>query len=140
MINENKNHILFSKLREFALPVGKYAIFGSGPLGIRSLKECHDLDVIVTEDIFEKYKTSPDWKLKDCNDSQYLENDGIEFWKNWNPGNWDINKLIQEAEVIDDLPFVKLEEVLKWKKINTREKDLKDIEIIENYLKEFIKI
>jgi len=51
----------------------------------------------------------------------------------WRAG--DIKKLIAEAEIIDDLPFVKLEDVLKWKKLcNRGEKDKRDIELIENYL------
>ena len=32
------------------LPIGKYALFGSAPLGIRELKDCHDADIIVSED------------------------------------------------------------------------------------------
>jgi len=43
--------------------------------------------------------------------------------------------LIDGAEIIDGLPFVKLERVLAWKKLNTREKDLKDIEVIEKFLR-----
>jgi hypothetical protein len=125
---------LFKKLKEMNLPKGKFVIFGSGPMGIRGLKEIGDLDVIVTEDIFDDFAKRPDFNLgKKKSNNEYLERDGIEFYKNWHPGDWDINKLIQEAEIIDDLPFVKLEDVLKWKKSKMREKDIKDIESIENY-------
>jgi len=41
----------------------------------------------------------------------------------------------RDAEVIDGLSFVLLEEVLKWKKLNGREKDLRDVELIMEYLK-----
>jgi hypothetical protein len=43
--------------------------------------------------------------------------------------------LINESEIIDDLPFVKLKEVLKWKKMRNKEKDKKDIELIKKFLK-----
>jgi hypothetical protein len=122
------------KLKELNLPRGKFAIFGSGPMGIRGLREIGDLDVIITEDIFNNFKQRPDFKLdKKKSGNEYLEKDGIEFYKNWHPGDWDINKLIQEAETINDWPFVKLEEVLKWKKLKMREKDIKDIELIEEF-------
>ena len=65
----------------------------------------------------------------------YLENGDLELWKNWAPGDWDVQKLIDEADVIDDLPFVRLNSVMEWKKLNAREKDLKDVEIIANFLK-----
>lgn len=123
------------KLKDLNLPKGKFAIFGSGPIGIRGLREIGDLDVIVTEDIFNDFIKRPDFKLdKKKSGNEYLEKDSIEFYKNWYPGDWDINKLIQEAEIIDDLPFVRLEEVLKWKKLKGRDKDIKDIELIEEFL------
>ena len=129
------NKDLFNKVKEIGLPLGKYAIFGSGPMGIRELRECRDLDIIVTEDIYNIYKNNSGWELKKCDKSEYLEKDNIELWKNWSPSDWNINQLIKNAEIIDDLPFVRLEEVLRWKKILGREKDLEDIKIIERYLK-----
>lgn len=128
------NKELFQRVKKLKLPVGKYALFGSAPLGIRGLKDCHDIDIIVTKDLWDEYKAKG-WEIKIMShDSQYLWSDKIELWKDWGPGIWDINKLIQEAEIIDGLPFVKLERVMEWKKLNAREKDLKDIEIIEKFL------
>ena len=46
----------------------------------------------------------------------------------------DANKLIDEAEIIDNLPWVHIEHVLEYKKILNREKDIADIKIIEDYL------
>ena len=66
--------------------------------------------------------------------SQYLWNDEIELYRDWKPGQWDIQKLINDAEIIDGLSFVRLERVIEWKKLSCREKDLKDIEIIERFL------
>jgi hypothetical protein len=130
------NQELFSKIRELNLPPGKYALFGSAPMGVRGLKDCHDIDVIVTEDMWGTYRNRPEWIAKvGPRGDDYLENGEIELWKNWRPGEWEIQKLIDSAELIDGLPFVRLHDVLKWKRLNGREKDLKDIEIIENFLK-----
>ena len=35
------------ELKALKLPVGQYAIFGSGPLAIRNLKAASDIDIIV---------------------------------------------------------------------------------------------
>ena len=52
----------------------------------------------------------------------------------WGSGEWSVQELIRGAEIIDGLPFVRIEEVLKWKRLNGREKDLKDAELIGRYL------
>ncbi|MBU1180187.1 nucleotidyltransferase domain-containing protein [Patescibacteria group bacterium] len=129
------NNDLFQRVKELKLPIGKYALFGSAPLGIRKLKDCHDIDIVVTEDLWNEYK-SKNWEIKTMpHGSQYLLNNEIELWKDWKPGNWDIQELIDEAEMIDGIPFVKLEYVIEWKRKNGREKDLKDIETIEKLLR-----
>lgn len=126
---------LLPRVKNLKLPVGKYAIFGSGPMVVRGLREGKDVDIIVPKEVFEEYKTKPGWQVKKFEDgSEYLENDGIELCDDWGPGEWDTNKLIQEAEIIDGLPFVRLEEVLKWKEINARPKDIEDVKLIKGYL------
>jgi len=123
------------KLKELNLPKGEFAIFGSGPMCVRGLRECGDLDLMVTDDVFNEFKKRPDFKAKKNKDgNEYLEKDNIEIYKNWHLADWDINKLIQEAEIIDGFPFVRLKEVLKWKKLRNREKDIEDIKLIEGYL------
>jgi len=135
----NKSFSLFlEQLKKLNLPKGKFAIFGSGPLGIRNIRDTHDLDLIVDESIFDEYKNMPGWESKsfdrDDRHVEMIENSEIEFYKTWGPGDWDTRQLIDNAEIIDNLPFVKLEEVKKWKKISGREKDLKDVQLINEYL------
>lgn len=102
---------------------------------IRGLKDGRDVDVVVTNDIFEEYKQKEGWLLKPHNLDWFLSKDGIELWNTWRPGDWDINELIRNAEFIDDLPFVPLETTLKWKFMMGREKDLEHAQIIREYLK-----
>jgi hypothetical protein len=129
------NLALFEQVKALNLPLGKYALFGSALLGVRGLKQCHDADIIVLEDIFKEYEEKG-WKMKEMpHGSKFLCNGDIELWQDWFPGEWNIEQLISNAEVIDGLPFVKIEEVIKWKKLNGREKDLKDIELAEQFLK-----
>jgi hypothetical protein len=128
---------LIKRLQELELPKGKYVIFGSGPLAIRKIRDTHDLDVIVTKDVFEDFKNKG-WKLRDVGYSRFLEKDGIELWYEWGPGEWNVEELIRDADIIDGMSFVRLESVLEWKKRNwrdkRREKDLKDVKTIEAYM------
>ena len=132
---------LFEKLRRLKLPRGEYAIFGSAPLCVRGLREVGDLDVIVTEGLFDEYKQNPDWTFKEFKRGDRIvtmlefNSEKIELYKNWGPGEWDIRQLIKESEIIDDLPFVKVAYVIEWKRISGREKDLRDIEQFEKLSK-----
>jgi len=60
----------------------------------------------------------------------------ISIFKNWHPWFENTDYLIDEADLINDIKYVKLENVIKWKEQMAREKDLKDIEIIKKYLHE----
>lgn len=42
-----KNKTLFQNLRNLNLPLGEYAIFGSGPMGVRNLREMHDIELLL---------------------------------------------------------------------------------------------
>jgi hypothetical protein len=128
------NQELFDKFRELDLPIGGYAIFGSGPMAIRGLRESSDIDFIVPKKIFDKYRDNEEWKQGIFADgTEYLSSGDMEMLYDWGTG-WDTEELIKNAEIIDGLAFVRLKEVLKWKKMRNKEKDQKDIEIIENYL------
>ncbi len=136
----NKSFQLFLiQLKKLSLPKDKYAIFGSGPLAVRNIREAHDLDIILDKDLFDTYKNISGWDFKKLlkKDGRYvevIEKGGVEFYKEWGPGDWDTHALINEAEYIDGLPFVKLETVKEWKQVAGREKDAKDIQLIEKYL------
>jgi hypothetical protein len=112
----------------------KYIVFGSGPLMIRGLVEGHDLDVFVSDDIFEEYKKKVGWKLNQCKKDYTISKDGIELSKTWKPGEWDLNELINDAEYINDIPFVSLNITKQWKLLKGREKDLNHIKVIDRYL------
>ena len=128
---------LFKKVKELNLPLGGFALFGSSPICVRGLRDCRDVDIIVTKDLWDECRLNKEWETKEKPGiGQYLEKDEIELWKNWVPGTWDLEKLIREAEIIDGLPFVRLETVVVWKKLRGQEKDLKDVEIIEKFLKD----
>ena len=129
------NIALFKTLKELHLPIGKFVVFGSGAMLARDLSEGRDLDVLVTDELFQEYRNKPKWKIKKTELDVYLCKDSIELWNIWRPGTWDIRELINNAEMIDDIPFVSLETTLRWKKMRGSEKDLMHALVIESYLK-----
>ena len=128
---------LIMDVKSINLPKGSYALFGSAPIIVRGLREAsHDIDIVVKDSLWNQYAKKTEWTKRPIRDDYYLEWEGhnIELWRSWGPGHWDINKIIEDAELVDDLPFVRLETVLAWKKRNGRPKDLKDVQLIQFYL------
>jgi hypothetical protein len=120
----------FDEARALDLPLGEYAIFGSGPMVVRGIREGRDIDIIVTKSLFEK--------LRDRY-AEYIHDEKLELGKielsakclDYSDG--EIMSLISTAEVREWLSFASLDEVIKFKKRLWREKDIKDIELIREY-------
>lgn len=135
MTNESK----FDLIRSYNLPKGHYAITGSGPMGIRGLREIGDIDIIVSQtlwnDLAHKYGIS------EVNDIQkIISSDGkIEFfWEGSFPADPEkptVSEMIESADFIDGFSFVSLEHILYFKRKMARPKDLEDIKLIEEWQK-----
>lgn len=135
-----KNQILFDKVKNLDIPLGEYALFGSAAMGIRRLRECNDINIIVKKGLFDNLKKDSKWRcgVKENTGSEFLEKDGVEIVCEWEFPDFNVNDLIDESEIIMGLPFVKLQYIVEWKKKKKRKIDLEDIEVITNYLKDNI--
>ena len=120
---------IFQKLN---LPSDQYAIYGSGPLAIRGLREVKDLDVMVYDDLFEKLKH----KHQEAEKGKIEAAQGlIEVFPAWNSLVHKPEQVIANAELIRGFKFMSLEDLKKWKKQINRDKDKQDLELIRGYLK-----
>lgn len=119
------------EIKNLNLPEKQYAIFGSGPIGIRNLREVNDIDLIVKENLWNELAKK--YPVKSGKESIQIGN--IEIFRSWSPWFEDINPLIDTAEIIKGFPFVRLAYLIKWKKSMGREKDLKDLELIKSVIK-----
>jgi hypothetical protein len=131
-----KPHHLINKLLSLNLPSDDFAIFGSGPMFAHDIKDMRDLDIIARGAAWEKAADLQKPVATKSGDGEViLFFDGqVELYNNWSPGEWDLNALIEGAEIIEGIRFVQLTEVLKWKKLVNREKDQLHIRLIEEYL------
>ncbi len=123
---------LFEKLKSFNLPSGQFAVMGSGPLAVRGLREPHDLDIVVSDKLWEelsqKYPVVEGWhsgKIKLTEDIDAFTRTAADI---------PVEELIARADIFDGVRFVSLEDTIAAKRVQNREKDLADIELIEKYL------
>jgi len=125
------------ELKDLNLPSGQYAIFGSGPLAVRNLREANDLDLIVKQKLWDKLTQKYSIQTKETAKGAVISiNTGnIEVYKDWLNLTPKINEMINNAEIINNLPFVKLDYVIEWKTYMGRDKDKNDLKLIEEYIK-----
>lgn len=127
---------LFDQLRRLNLPPRGYAVFGSGPLAVRGIIPLtNDVDVICSDAVWEQVSQLGRVEyLPEYDVSIVTMSDGaLSFGTKWGIGNFNIDELIATAEVVDGLPFVRLEHVISYKKIRSSEKDLQHLEALENF-------
>ncbi len=137
-----KNRQKFAAVKKLNLPIGQYAITGSGALGIRNLREIGDIDIIVTADLWNvlaaKYGVTDEIGVK-----KIVFSDGIvealgecSFdTEKQDPDAPTIADRIANAEIIEGLPFESIDHVLYYKRKMGREKDIRDVLIIEEWQK-----
>jgi hypothetical protein len=126
------------EVREMNLPLGEYAILGSGPLAVRGIRETKDVDLIVTPELWKEYRKKEGWEKKLGYDVFYLKKGHVELWKRitwfWDR-RIDIKAFIERAEIIEGLPFVNMKDFIYWKGILWREKDKRDVVLAEEYMR-----
>lgn len=140
---KSANKAKFDAVKALSLPLGHYAITSSGPMGARGLRAIGDADVVVDDELWrhleDQYGVKEDQGVTKIN----LHSDLVEilgegsFFKSGGrePGEPTVEDQIRGADIIDGLPFVKLEHVLYFKQRMGRAKDKKDIELIEEYMR-----
>ena len=116
------------ELKKIKLPRNQYAIFGSGPLAIRNIRKSKDIDIIVKKKLWNKLIK----KYKVRNGKIKIGN--VEIFKDW-LGFKNVNKLIADVDIFKNIRFVKLKYVISWKKKRNKEKDKRDIKLINKYIK-----
>ena len=125
------------KLLSLGLPSEDYTIFGSGPLFAHKIvKEINDLDVVARGLAWEKAARVGEIKKDLYSDNVIIFFDGlITIFDGWSIGDWSVDELIDTSDIIAGIRFVQLEKVLIQKRKMNREKDIKHIRLLEEFLK-----
>lgn len=128
---------LFRLLGKLALPLGDYVVTGSGPLLAHGLKtEIHDLDLVARGKAWELAASMAPviTAQSGCGRRIVLHRGEIEIFDHWVGGLTDVDAIIDGAELIDGVPFMSLQDTLRWKRGLGRAKDLADAVLIEHHL------
>ena len=130
----NKNEFL-KCIEKYNLPKKEFVILSGGSLLLRDIKKTsHDIDIVVTEQL-EKYllnyydNVEIEWYDEDSKKNVYIIDNVFSFSSN-------LDHVLEnsEYEIINGYQVQTLDSIITMKQKLGRKKDLKDIEIIKNYL------
>lgn len=127
------------ELTKYNLDESNSVVIGSGILNSLGIRESRDIDAVLEEKTFQNLKINSSLiETQNEYGAKLLTNDSVEFSNRWYIDSLGIDlsfeDLVQQSSVIDGVRYVDLELLLEIKKLWAREKDLKDVELIQNYL------
>lgn len=127
------------KVKALNLPLDQIIVIGSGILDQLGIRPASDIDLAVSSDLMKKLsEESGDW-LKKFDDNQrfyFVKDDGsAEVWDGWEFDRQAVSydDLLDYAVKYDGVRFVDLEFLRKWKSWRGREKDVRDVELIDEW-------
>ncbi|MCW2914581.1 MAG: transcriptional regulator, AraC family [Actinomycetia bacterium] len=128
---------LIRRLVALELERDDFVIFGSGPLlthGIR--RSVRDLDVVARGTAWRRVSELGVPAVGAISGDQTVHFWGgrIQFSQEWISKVWDTDDLIDRAEIIEGLRFAQLTDVLAYKQMLMRPKDLADIQALTELL------
>ena len=128
---------IFDDLKRLGLPEGNFLITGSGPLGIKGIRQINDVDIVVTGQLWDNLESKYGIIIQDGVKKISIPGTSIEVLGEGSAyfgDEEDIRSRIKQAENIDGMPFERREKVISIKRQLGRKKDLVDTELIEEFL------
>ena len=119
------------------LPPTDYIITCSGVLDVLNLREASDIDLVVSEPLFERLKASGWRETVSMLGDRALLSVGVEaflVWDNSTPVP-NLAELKETEMVVDGVPFVAPERLIAWKRQLNRPKDQRDVELLQQWLR-----
>ena len=127
------------KVKALNLPLDQIIVIGSGILDQLGIRPASDIDLAASSDLMKKLsEESGDWIKKfGYNQSFYfVKDDGsAEVWDGWEFDGQAVSygELLSQSVEYDGVRFVNLEFLSRWKKWRSREKDVQDVKLIDEW-------
>lgn len=117
-------------IAKLKLPSGGYVVVGSGILNALGIRNSHDIDLVVTEEVYRSIERLG-WEQEIQGNRVLLKRDVFDIGRDWHGRS--AKEILGHAQIIDGIPYLNLDDLYKWKKEKAREKDLRDVALIDAY-------
>ncbi|HWY79319.1 MAG TPA: hypothetical protein VNW29_03085 [Candidatus Sulfotelmatobacter sp.] len=129
---------VIAKIKGLNLPKGQYIIYGATPLAVYEIREARDIDMFVMSELYKALEAKGWKKVYKGPKDEPVTSDIFEAHNTWDfsPYAPTFNELLSRAIEYEGIMFASLEDVRKWKEASGRPKDLIDLQLIDDYLKQ----
>ena len=127
------------KVKALNLPLDQIIVIGSGILDQLRIRPASDIDLAASSDLMKKLsEESGDWIKKFGYNQRFyfVKDDGsAEVWDGWDFDGQAVSydDLLDYAVEYGGVRFVNLEFLSRWKKWRSREKDVQDVKLIDEW-------
>lgn len=123
------------KIKKLNFPLGQYVVVAGSILEVLGIRESNDIDIAVTPELHSELRKTGTWEEVIKYNKIFLRREGIDIIPelNWEKYSTTVFDAIESATVIDGVPFINLDELVKFKMALGREKDFIDIDLIKKY-------
>ena len=130
---------VIDKMRALDLPSDQYVVIGSGLLDAWGLRKSSDVDLVVSDELFDQLALDPRFRVGEKHEDRFLEWEDYEIFDNWSVRDADELKgsfedLYQDSIVIDGIRFVSPRYLIAWKTHRNWDKDIRDIALLNERL------
>ncbi len=129
-------HSVLDDLAELHLPTGSYMVMGSGILDALNIRSAEDVDLVLSDDVYEHLR-EVGWRDRtSSNGSKGIEQGVFQAYNRWSDETVikTVDELLIDAEWVNGVPFNSLAKLSLYKLRRGRDKDLADLELINRYL------
>lgn len=131
-----------AQINNLGLDESNAVVIGSGILEALGIRDCGDIDVVVSEGTFEKLSKTGKFTPGENYGVRVLINDIFDIRMIWNVLGkpYKLDDLMEVSRVIDGVRYITLEFLLKTKESwvihdeQVRPKDIRDISLMKEYL------
>jgi len=127
-------HPLVRQLLALRLAPADFAVFGSGPLLALGIRDAvSDLDIVARGAAWTKAVTYGQPVTAPSGHGRMVELAGgsLQIFDAWTSPDWNVDELIDNADLVAGIRFVAVADVVRWKRSAHRPKDVADLRLIE---------
>ena len=131
-----KDHSVLGDLFDLNLPAGEFMVMGSGIMDALSIRPAQDVDLVVTDTVYD-HLLRQGWDSRVAsNGSVGIEHGVFQAYDHWMDESTvkTLEELLVDAEWVNGVPYNSLSKLALYKARRGRAKDFADLVLIENYL------
>jgi len=127
---------IIERVRALHIPASEMVVIGSGVLDALRLRTSGDVDLVLSPQQFDLLRADDSWQIGDKNGEPIAQKADTEAFLSWgSDGVPNFRELYDGGITVDGIRFAHPQFVIGWKRGRALDKDLRDIALLEEYLK-----